>query len=373
MIPDTKKTPILEVEDIIIQRDGKMVLQIDHFEVEPGITLAIIGPNGAGKSTFLLALARLLKPVSGQMKFCGENLTTIHDLSYRRKISLVLQDPLLLDTTVFHNVAIGLKLRGISKKRVSSQVEFWLERLGIPHLRDRHASQLSGGEAQRVSLARAFSLNPQILYLDEPFGALDAPTRARLLDDFKTLIHDLDMTVIFVTHDMNEALLLGDQILVIVDGEVRQVGTPEMVFNNPNDVDVAGLVGVETVLTGQVIHVEDGRVVVDVCGIPIEAVGIARIEQEVVLLLRSEDITLWIGDKLPISSARNKLSGRVIKISPQGPMTRVVVSCEGKDDAHCVQVTALITRTSGIQMGLRVDQAISLTFKASAIHMLPCQ
>ena len=363
--------PVLEVQNLGIQRNGKKVLQVDQFQVEPGETLAIIGPNGAGKSTLLLALACLLKPTHGEIRFKGKSLDTWQDLTYRRNISLVLQDPLLLDTSVFNNVATGLRMRGVVNNVIKSQVQMWLKHLGISHLINRQAKQLSGGEAQRVNMARALTLDPQILFLDEPFSALDAPTRARLLDDFKVLLSGSEMTVIFVTHDMDEALMFGDRILVIIEGKVRQIGTPEMVFNSPVDVDVAELVGVETVMMGNVVRSDGGQVIVDVCGIPIEAVGKASPGQETLLLLRSEDVTLWAVDELPVSSARNVLVGKVIRMNPQGPLTRVVVRCEGRDKDQCVQVTALITRTSGSQMGLKVDQKITLTFKASAIHMIP--
>lgn len=363
--------PVLEVRDLLIRRNGKEVLKINHFAVNRGETLAIIGPNGSGKSTLLLALARILKIAQGEIYFQGSILNDRDLLGYRRKISLVLQDPLLLDTSVFNNVATGLRFRGVSRKKIKSQVHSWLKQLGITHLKDRSSRQLSGGEAQRVSLARAFALNPHILLLDEPFRALDAPTRARLLDDFQSLLAETETTVVFVTHDMDEALLLGDRIAVILDGELRQIGTPEQVFNSPIDVEVAELVGVETVLAGRVIKSEGGQVILDVCGILVEAVGSARLDQEILLLLRPEDVTLWMGHDLPISSARNCLMGEVTRIIPQGPLVRVVVQCHGHNRHQYVQVTALITRASARQMELETNKQISLTFKASAIHLIP--
>jgi tungstate transport system ATP-binding protein len=363
--------PVLEVRDLLIRRNGKEVLKINHFAVNRGETLAIIGPNGSGKSTLLLALARILKIAQGEIYFQGSILNDRDLLGYRRKISLVLQDPLLLDTSVFNNVATGLRFRGVSRKKIKSQVHSWLKQLGIAHLKDRSSRQLSGGEAQRVNLARAFILKPHILMLDEPFRALDSPTRGKLLEDFQTLLAETETTVLCVTHDMDEALLLGDRIAVIIDGELRQIGTPEQVFNSPRDVEVAGLVGVDTVMTGRVIKSEGGQVILDVCGIQIEAIGKARIGQDTLLLLRPEDVTLWMDHDLPISSARNCLMGEVTRIIPQGPLVRVVVQCHGHNSHQCVQVTALITRASARQMELETNKQISLTFKASAIHLIP--
>ena len=371
MSPNLLGLPVLEVRDLIIHRNGEQVLQVDHLEVHNGEILAVIGPNGAGKSTLLLALTLLLKPSQGQVLMDGRKITGKDDLSYRRKIALVLQDPLLMDTSVYNNVASGMRFRGVSKKEIMIQVRYWLARLGISHLADRPSRQLSGGEAQRVSLARALVLDPRVLLLDEPFRALDAPTRTKIVEDFHALLADTDMTAVFVTHNMDEALLLGDRVAVILEGGLRQIGTPEQVFSNPADLDVAALVGVETVLSGRVVGVGSGQVIVDICGIKIEAVGSANPNQDVLLLLRPEDVTLWMDDTLPLSSARNCLSGMITRITPQGPLVKVVIECQENAGTQCVRVVALVTRTSAKQMGLEKNYNVSLTFKASAVHLIP--
>ena len=179
---------ILEVKDLLVRRNNKLVLYVHHFSLNERETLAVIGPNGAGKSTLMLVIAQLLKPSQGEIYFHGQLLRPKDGLNFRRKIGLVLQDPLLLDGTVFDNIATGLRFRRVPKAEITHRVDMWLERLGIVHLRERVSHQLSGGEAQRVSLARAFAIKPDILLLDEPFGALDAPTRTRLLDDFHSVI-----------------------------------------------------------------------------------------------------------------------------------------------------------------------------------------
>ena len=162
---------MIEIRNLLIQRNGRDVLKIDSLNIEHGETLAVVGPNGAGKSTLLLALARLLKPSDGGVIFNGSQVARLDDLEYRRKISFVFQDPLLLDMTVEQNIALGLKFRDTPKEEIHARVWKWIRQLGIETLAKRRASQLSGGEAQRVSLARAFVLEPELLLLDEPFAA----------------------------------------------------------------------------------------------------------------------------------------------------------------------------------------------------------
>jgi tungstate transport system ATP-binding protein len=210
--------------------------------IQKGEVLAVVGPNGAGKSTLLLTLARLLKPERGEIKFNGQQASAESDTVYRRRIALVMQDPLLFDASVFENVASGLKFRGIAKDEIRRKVPLWLERLGVGHLAQRRAGQLSGGEAQRVSLARALVLEPQLLLLDEPFSALDPPTRSHLLDDLGALLKETATTTVFVTHDLPEAAQLASRMAVIIGNRLRQVGAPEVVFASPADEEVAGFV-----------------------------------------------------------------------------------------------------------------------------------
>ncbi len=229
---------LISIRDLLIQRNGRDALTIDALQVERGETLAIVGPNGAGKSTLLLALARLIKPVRGQMMFNGEPISQMDDLEYRRKISFVFQDPLLMDMSVANNIALGLKFRGTDKDEIHTRVDRWSKAMGVASLLGRRAGQLSGGEAQRVSLARAFVLDPELLLMDEPFSAVDPPTRAQLLKDLSNLLSQDHRTTIFVTHNLKEAAQVGDRVAVIVDGKLKQVGTPKQIKEKPADESV---------------------------------------------------------------------------------------------------------------------------------------
>lgn len=236
-------TALVELRGLRVVRDRRLVLEIEHLAVEPGQVLAIVGPNGAGKSSLLLVLARLLKPERGEIFFSGRPADQLSDLDYRRRIGLVLQEPLLLDTSVFENVATGLRFRHLPRAEITRRVETWLERLGIASLRLRSAARLSGGEAQRVSLARAFALQPELLLLDEPFSSLDSPTRSRLLDDLHALLAETSTTTILITHDLKEAAYLAGWVAVLLGGRVRQAGLPEQVFSTPVDDEVAAFLG----------------------------------------------------------------------------------------------------------------------------------
>lgn len=229
---------MIQVRDLIIQRNGRDALRVDSLDIQRGETLAVVGPNGAGKSTLLLALARLIRPVRGEIIYEGKSLTQWNELTYRRKISLVFQSPLLMDMTVEQNVALGLKFRGAPKDGIQVCVGKWMKQLGVGSLSKRRAGELSGGEAQRVSLARAFVLEPELLLLDEPFSALDPPTRAKLIEDLTALLQEEQRTAIFVTHNLNEAAKLSHRIAVIVGGRLRQVAPMYQIKAHPADASV---------------------------------------------------------------------------------------------------------------------------------------
>ena len=356
----------LALRDVLVERNGRPILEVASLDVFPGELLAIVGPNGAGKSVLLETLALLQKPSQGRVLFEGQPVTG-RQLALRRRMAVVFQEPLLLDASVEGNVRSGLSLRGFSRAEQKRRTLLWLERFGIAALAHRSACTLSGGEAQRVSLARALALEPEVLLLDEPFAALDAPTREALIDDLDRALAHTNTGTVFVTHDRAEALRLGDRLAVLINGRIRQVGAPEDVFAAPADEEVATFVGVETIALGRIRSVERGLALINVAGQLVEAATAREPGSEVLVCLRPEDVVLSPAqDRLGPTSARNHLPAVVRRILPAGPHARVEL------DAGFGMV-ALITKQSLEELALAPGSRVTASFKATAVHLIPCR
>jgi tungstate transport system ATP-binding protein len=344
-----------------------LALDVPSCEVQEGQTLAVIGPNGAGKSTLLRLLGFLEGPTEGRVLFRGQPVQSYGNLlAVRRRMASVFQEPLLTDGTVEANVALGLRLRRIDSVEVNRRVQEGMATLGIGHLATRRTRTLSGGEAQRVSLARALVLDPEVFLLDEPFAALDPPTREGLLVDLKAILDKRRITTIFVTHDRNEALALSNQVAVMIGGQVLQVDMPERVFTEPINEEVARFVGIETILRGHVQSVSQGLATVEIPGWALEVATPLTPGERVLVCLRPEEITLFPrGAILTTSSARNQLYGRVIRHLPAGSTYRVTIDCG-------VLIVAAVTRQSWEQLGLHDGAEVVAAFKATAPHVIHC-
>lgn len=356
---DTK----LSIRDLVVVRSDTPILSIPALDIPRDEVLAVIGPNGAGKSTLVHVLALLEQPSAGTILFDGKPI--IDHLSYRRRIAVVFQEPLLLDTSVEDNVSLGLRLRGLPKAQRHQRALRWLERFGSAHLARRSARTLSGGEAQRVSLARAFALEPEVLFLDEPFAALDPVSRENLLGDLQGVLEESGTTTLFITHDRTEALRLGRRVAVLMGGRLRQVGTPWEVFSCPVDEEVAAFVGVETVVEGHVTALQDGLAIVEVGDRTVEVAVEGPVPHEVLVALRPEEVVLWpITEGLSAGSARNRLPGIVRRLTAVGHQIKVEIDCG-------FTLVALVTRRSLVEMELDVGRPVIAAFKASAVHLIP--
>ena len=359
-----KSTTILEARNLEVERGGITILHIPSLFVQEGEILSLIGPNGAGKTTLLQTLSYLLKPFQGEIFFRGKKVETNYSvLEYRRKLAMVFQEPLLFDATVFHNVASGLKIRGMKKGEIHAKVMEKLERFGISHLSNRSARTLSGGEAQRTSLARAFALQPEILLLDEPFSSLDPPTRDSLIEDLEHILQQTRTTAVFATHDRLEALRLSNRMAVMNEGKILQIGFPEEVMNHPVNEIVASFVGVESILTGKVIKKDGGTFFASVEGQEIEVVGDIHLGETVVLCVRPENVTLSIRPSQEGTSARNVFPGRIVKIISLGLYQKVHLHCG-------FPLVAYVTNHSLEELSLTEGKEVSASFKATAVTVI---
>ncbi|MGH7396005.1 MAG: ABC transporter ATP-binding protein [Candidatus Rokuibacteriota bacterium] len=360
----TAPPPVVALYGIQVSRGGRIVLDIPELAVEAGQVLAVIGPNGAGKSTLLRILGLLEAPTAGGVRFQGERVSRSDGLAVRRRMASVFQEPLLADATIRNNVALGLRFRGVDAGHASSRVNAWLTRLGIAHLASRQARTLSGGEAQRTALARALVLEPELLLLDEPFSALDPPTREALLDDFARILRQERTTTVLVTHDRAEAMTLGDRVGVLMAGRLVQLDDAGQVFRAPVSEDVARFVGVETILDGNVVEWTRDVALVDVSGQIIEVAQRADPGERVRLCVRPEDVTVFPGGPKPGGSREfNRLGGRVQRLVPSGPHVRVIIDCG-------FPLVALVTQRSAEEMGFGAGSPVTAHFKATAPHLL---
>ena len=357
---------VLAIRDAAVIYGTRTVLEVASLDVGAGEVLTIVGHNGAGKSTLLRMLALLEPPTRGTVAFDGMAVqyrpATL--VALRRRMASVFQAPLLCDTTVFGNVALGLRFRGVATREIERRVRPWLERFGIAHMASRSARTLSGGEAQRTSLARAFVLEPEVLFLDEPFGALDAPTREGLLLDLASVLRESAVTTVFVTHDRGEALMLGDRVAVVMGGRVVQVDAPDRVFAAPATEEVARFVGADTIVSGAVRERRGELCVVAVGNGEIEVPSDAAVGERLLVCLRPEDVVIArAGAPRAFDSMRNALLGKVRRVIPLGVLVRVDVDVG-------FELRSLISKQSWSDLRLAEGEEVRAAFKTTAVHVI---
>ena len=338
-------------------------LRIDDLDIESGEVVAVIGPNGSGKSTLLRILGLLQQPTEGRLLLRGLDSAKSDSLALRRRIATVFQEPLLLNANVYDNAALGLKLRGVSRAEIDRRLRPWLERFGIAHLAERSARTLSGGEAQRTSLARAFVLDPELLLLDEPFAALDAAAREPLLSELCAVIESAKATTVLVTHDRQEAFTLGKRVGVLKQGDLLQLGPRDEVFFRPRIEAVAEIVGVENRLTG-IIEETDGEFsrVRLVDNQKIRVPGSLEAGAKVTLCIRPEAVLLK--RRACFGAEHNQLTGRIVTVTPGIASHRITLDCGG------FSLIAFSDRKRISDLSYTEDEECSVLISPSAVHVI---
>jgi molybdate transport system ATP-binding protein len=326
----------------------------------------LLGASGSGKTTLLRCLAGLERPRSGHIRFGSDvwfdHARRIHVAPERRHVGLLFQDYALFPhMTVAQNITFGAAglPRGAMKARLAELVESF----HLGGLEQRRPGQLSGGQQQRVALARAVFPRPRLLLLDEPLSALDAVTREGIRDELRVLIRAVRTPTYIVSHDRVDALALGDRTVLLDDGRIVQSGATSDVFAHPSTAIAAKLVGVETVLIGQVVAREAGLATVSVEGRQVRAEAPVPGTAEVALCIRAEDVLIARSADGELS-AMNRWRGVVRSFTPEGPFVRVVLDCG-------FRLSALVTRDTWQRLSLHVDDDALAIVKAASIRVLP--
>jgi len=339
---------------------GSLCLPADRFSVT-----VLFGPSGCGKTTTLRCLAGLERPEEGRITF-GQRAWFdaeghVFLTPQQRGIGYLFQEYALFPhLTVAQNIAFGL--RGLSRNETRRRVGHMLERFQLAGLEDRYPQQASGGEQQRIALARVLARRPRLLLLDEPLSALDQPTREQLRPELRHTLVQFGIPVVLVTHDRIEAMALADHLIVLDGGRVRHQGPVLDVFNRPSDVEVARIVGMTNIQPGRIDQTVDGLSRIRVGQVHLFAASPVPAADEVFVCIRPEDIAIQ-RSAADHGSARNHLPGLVASLIPEGPLVRVALACG-------FPLVALVTRTACRDMGLRDGDGITAVIKATSVHVL---
>ncbi len=358
---------LLGLDGVEVVREGRTILSLPQLDVREKEILAVLGPTGAGKSTLLRVLHFLERPDAGSLSWRDERVPWPAPLALRRRISMAFQDPLLLSGTTYDNVEYGLRLRGQNGSGARERVEAALRLFHIEHLATQRARTLSGGEAQRTALARALVLSPELLLLDEPFAALDAPIRKHLLEELKLAVRAHGITCVYVTHEQSEAFSIADRIAILRRGKLLQAGTPEEVLFRPASHAVARFMQTGNILPGVVTRRQEAlsevsigpRLLFSRTGLPEGTAVDACIRREEILVEA-------LGEAAP-APGLNRFRGTVESVVDLGSTMQVRI------DAGFAgfPLQALITRRVAHDLSPKPGAQVVATFSAASVHLIP--
>ncbi|EKQ51218.1 MAG: ABC-type spermidine/putrescine transport system, ATPase component [Methanobacterium sp. Maddingley MBC34] len=350
---------LLEIQNLSKKYDGKKVLEDINLYLKKGTTLGLIGPTGCGKTTLIRIIDLIEKPSSGKIIFNGLEIpkNKTDQLNIRRKMGMVYQKPIVFKGTVYDNICYGLKIRGEKKEEYQDKIKDLLESLGLGGYEKRDASTLSGGETQRMALARALISDPELLLLDEPTANLDPQSTEKIENFLEKLRDEGETTVIIATHNLIQGQHLSDEI-AILNKKIFQIGKPEEVFRKPKTRFVAEFVGVKNVKKGTSSKIEENLTAIDTGTLKVYASS--TLEGDVYLSIRPEEITL---SKLEVrTSALNEFNGEIKEIKDSGGILDLKI-----DVGEVFSV--YMTQKSFSDMELTIGSKVWLQFKASAVNV----
>jgi ABC-type Fe3+/spermidine/putrescine transport system ATPase subunit len=306
---------MVQVQGISKKFGSLYALNDVSFDIGEGEFFAVIGPSGCGKTTLLKVIAGLEKPDAGKVLIDGVDVTDVP--TAKRGISLVFQDYALFPhKTVFENIAFGLRMRNDSLDSIKAKVNDTMKLVGLEGLSERLPRQLSGGQQQRVAVARSLVIEPKVLLFDEPLGNLDFKLQKKMEVELKFLQERIGVTALYVTHNQEQAMVLGRRIVVINRGFVEQIGTPEQVYTRPYTIFVSKFVGEVNMVKGKVTSVNDGQCTVqtDLGSFTAASAGEAKVGMDVAYAIRPENILIGEG----VSAYKNRIKCRGIKTIYKG-------------------------------------------------------
>jgi len=354
---------IVQLESVSVEFGSVTALDDVSFSINAGEMFSIIGPNGAGKTTALRVIAGLLKPSKGTVKFHDTIISDINRHDLRKQAPMVFQKPTLFNTTLFKNVAYGLRMRGIAEEQVKRTVNETLDLVQMKDLQDRIARNLSGGEQRRASLAMAIALDTEMLLVDEPTAYLDNESAEIVEGTLKRLNSERGTTIVMVTHNFLQAEVLANRAAILHHGRITRVGTVSEIFRSELEGLLQdeyksnmfpGLARANGDLTQErrLVNIELEN------GVMVEAVG--RREGKVTVYIPPHDII--VSREEVLSSARNSLRGKVVEINAHESTALLTIDVG-------VNLVVQITRTSQTSLNIAIGDEVYATFKASSVRI----
>ena len=336
------------------------ILRNMNLNIENGEYFILVGPSGSGKTVLLETIAGLHRVTSGRIVINNKDVTFLE--SEKRAIGMVYQDYALFPhLSVKENIVFGLRIRRERTERINLELSKVIQLLGIEHLLFRKPNTLSGGEKQKVALARALVTGPKVLLLDEPLCAIDSQSRENVRQGIARIRNELGITIVHVTHDFEEAITMGTQIAVIGEGSIKQVGTPDEIFHRPNSEFVARFTMAMNILSGLAKKKNDKATVFTVEGT--EIITDSDIEGHCYASIRPEDILM--SDVILSSDIQNFFPAVINQIVNNGSVVHITVNLPP-------MLVCMLTRHSFEAMDLKVGKQVFLSFKSSAVNLFYC-